>query len=219
MNSAMQFSPFLQHPSNYLVYEEISNKLEKIEHKHIEVSENTQLKSKLSSNERLYKSLKMLANKSFNISEIAYSLGFNDPKYFSRCFKNAFGQTPKEFRELKLRSLRLTNDLNFDENFVAKANSIVQEKFSQQDFGVDELASDLNVSYSTLYRKIKTTSGISPCDFIRKARIKNAMNMMAQTTLSFSDIAFATGFCNYSYFSRCFKSENGFFPSEYAQNL
>jgi len=32
-----------------------------------------------------------------NVSEIAFSLGFNDPKYFSRCFKKQFGKPPTEY--------------------------------------------------------------------------------------------------------------------------
>jgi len=41
----------------------------------------------------------MLTNNIGNVSEIAYSVGFNDPKYFSRCFKIEFGLTPKEYQE------------------------------------------------------------------------------------------------------------------------
>jgi len=41
----------------------------------------------------------MLINHTGNISEIAFSVGFNDPKYFSKCFKIEFGITPKEYME------------------------------------------------------------------------------------------------------------------------
>lgn len=48
---------------------------------------------------RLKTAQKMLAdNKERNVSEIAYSCGFSDPKYFSRCFKKATGMTPTEMR-------------------------------------------------------------------------------------------------------------------------
>ena len=35
----------------------------------------------------------------FNITDITYQLGFNSPKYFSKCFKNQFGVTPSEYRQ------------------------------------------------------------------------------------------------------------------------
>ena len=41
--------------------------------------------------------LKNKKTKNMNISEIAYEVGFNDPKYFSRCFKNNYGMQPKEY--------------------------------------------------------------------------------------------------------------------------
>jgi AraC-like DNA-binding protein len=39
-------------------------------------------------------------NRDMNISEIAYEVGFNDPKYFTRCFAKEFGVTPSDlFKE------------------------------------------------------------------------------------------------------------------------
>ena len=50
---------------------------------------------------RLSVAREMLLNnrdsKLLNISEIAYEVGFNDPKYFSRCFTKEFGVSPSSF--------------------------------------------------------------------------------------------------------------------------
>ena len=51
---------------------------------------------------RLKKSAELLKTRSFNISEVAYQVGFNDPKYFSRIFKRVYGVTPTEYAEGKL---------------------------------------------------------------------------------------------------------------------
>jgi len=45
---------------------------------------------------RLRSSIELLEDEKYNVSEVAYLVGFNDPKYFSKCFKNQFGQTPSE---------------------------------------------------------------------------------------------------------------------------
>lgn len=45
--------------------------------------------------------LKNRPNKNLNISEIAYKVGFNDPKYFTRCFTKHFGVTPSSLMEEK----------------------------------------------------------------------------------------------------------------------
>ncbi|WP_044165713.1 helix-turn-helix domain-containing protein, partial [Bacteroides reticulotermitis] len=41
----------------------------------------------------------MEEKKCVRISELAYSVGYNDPKYFSSCFKKEFGMVPTEYIE------------------------------------------------------------------------------------------------------------------------
>lgn len=50
-------------------------------------------------NIRLKHAANLLAKTSFTVSEIGYAVGFNNPKYFSKCFKAAFGMQPTEYRE------------------------------------------------------------------------------------------------------------------------
>ena len=48
---------------------------------------------------RLLKAKELLQESEYNISEIAYNLGFNDPNYFSRMFMKEFGHSPSESRK------------------------------------------------------------------------------------------------------------------------
>ncbi|WP_422349066.1 ATP-binding protein [Flagellimonas sp.] len=48
---------------------------------------------------RLNKAAILLTKFGYPISEVAHLVGFNDPKYFSKSFKNQFGKTPKEFKK------------------------------------------------------------------------------------------------------------------------
>ena len=41
----------------------------------------------------------MEEKKNIRISEVAYAVGFNDPKYFSACFRKEFGMLPSEYIE------------------------------------------------------------------------------------------------------------------------
>ena len=50
-------------------------------------------------NIRLEKAKKLILESKLSISEIAYSVGFSSPSYFSSSFKNKFGKTPKNFRK------------------------------------------------------------------------------------------------------------------------
>jgi AraC-like DNA-binding protein len=46
---------------------------------------------------RLENAKELLRAGDMNISEVAYKVGYNDPKYFGRLFSEAFGQSPSEF--------------------------------------------------------------------------------------------------------------------------
>jgi len=48
---------------------------------------------------RLYKAKDLLVTTSLNVSEIAYETGFNDPAWFSRAFKEEFGESPNTIRK------------------------------------------------------------------------------------------------------------------------
>ena len=48
---------------------------------------------------RLKKAAIVIAKYGYSISEAAYISGFNDPKYFSKCFKKQFGKTPNTFKK------------------------------------------------------------------------------------------------------------------------
>jgi AraC-like DNA-binding protein len=47
--------------------------------------------------QRLKSSTKIMENSDLSVSEIAYSVGFNSPSYFIKCFKEAYGLTPTEY--------------------------------------------------------------------------------------------------------------------------
>lgn len=46
----------------------------------------------------------MLSNPDLNVFEVAYSVGFSDPKYFTKCFKKAFDITPSEYQRQQTTS-------------------------------------------------------------------------------------------------------------------
>ena len=49
---------------------------------------------------RLKLAKKLLEESGKSVNEIAEECGFNDPSYFTKTFKNSFGMTPKEYRNL-----------------------------------------------------------------------------------------------------------------------
>jgi len=48
---------------------------------------------------RIQRAVQLIEAGETNISQIAYTIGMNDPRYFSKCFKQKYGMTPSEYRE------------------------------------------------------------------------------------------------------------------------
>lgn len=102
-----------------------------------------------------------------------------------------------------------------DKAFIKNVMNLIEKHIADSEYGQEQLAHDLLLSRSTLYRKIKAVSGMSPLDFIRNVKMKKACTMLEQHRLSVSEIAYSLGFTNPKYFTKCFKEEMGQTPSEY----
>ena len=101
-----------------------------------------------------------------------------------------------------------------DESFIDRAEAIVLENISDEQFGVSELAAAMNMSRSNLLRKIKKQTKLSASQFIRQVRLKRAMEMLRQTSLNVSEISYRVGFGSTSYFIKCFREYYGHPPGE-----
>ena len=86
-----------------------------------------------------------------------------------------------------------------DENFIKSANEIIAANMKDEMFGVSELADKMNMSRSTLHRRIRAEKEISVSQFIRNARLTRAMELLKGQSVTVAEAAFATGFRNVSY--------------------
>lgn len=100
------------------------------------------------------------------------------------------------------------------DHFTDKVEALIIEHLSNEQFGVSELASALNMSRSNLLRKIKKVSKLSVSQFIRKVRLEKSMEMLRQSSLTVSEVSFNVGFGNTSYFIKCFREYYGYPPGE-----
>lgn len=102
----------------------------------------------------------------------------------------------------------------FGADFIEKAEAIILENISNEQFGVSELAEHMNMSRSSLLRKIKTCTQLSASQFIRQVRVTKGLEMLKQTSLTVAEISFQVGFGNTSYFIKCFREQYGYSPGE-----
>jgi len=107
---------------------------------------------------------------------------------------------------------------NLDEVFLNKAIELVNENLQNENFGIEVMVDHLFMSQSTLFRKIKSLTGLSITGFIRAIRLKRAAQLILQTNLKMSDIAQEVGFNDYKYFKKSFQQQFGCLPSEYRED-
>lgn len=102
-----------------------------------------------------------------------------------------------------------------DEEFLNRFTAIVEENIDTPQLDMPFMIGKMNMSHSTLYRKVKGLTGISGNEFIRKIRLKNSLRLLMEEGLNISEAAYASGFNDLGYFRACFKEEYGMAPSEY----
>ena len=124
----------------------------------------------------------------------------------------------EEFRsnvEVNIDSLEPSS---IDKEFLDKVISVINSNMSEGDFDVVQLADALAVSKSSLYRKMKLATGLSPIEFIRNIRLKHGSQLLKDKSISVAEVAYECGFSNPKYFATCFKEEFGVTPKEYQKS-
>lgn len=106
-----------------------------------------------------------------------------------------------------------------DNEFIKRFTQIVDENLTEKDLSISFLTERMNMTTSTLYRKIKGLTGLSANEFIRKYRLQKSLKYMKDEGYNISETAYACGFSDSGYFRNCFKQEFGITPSEYLKQL
>jgi AraC-like DNA-binding protein len=100
------------------------------------------------------------------------------------------------------------------ENTIQKACIIIRDNLDKN-LNVEELADQLNVSYSLFRKAFKRYTGLSPAQYHLSLRLKQANILLTNTDMSIKEISFQLGFCSVYYFSKLFKEKNKVTPTDY----
>ncbi|MCG9972537.1 hybrid sensor histidine kinase/response regulator transcription factor [Christiangramia crocea] len=121
----------------------------------------------------------------------------------------------------KVRFEPSKNEINSEDAesiFIAKAVKLIEENLLDDNL-IETLMDELCMSQSTLYRKIKSLTGLSLTGFIRSIRLKNAAEIILSKNLKLSQVALEVGFNDYKYFRESFKKQFGCLPSKYKKTI
>jgi signal transduction histidine kinase/DNA-binding response OmpR family regulator len=106
---------------------------------------------------------------------------------------------------------------SLDEKLIESAVKYVEENMERADLSVEELSRHLGMSRVHLYKRMRQVTGKTPIEFIRVLRLKRAAQLLRESQLNVSEIAYQVGFNNPKYFSTYFKEEFGVLPSVYQE--
>jgi len=101
---------------------------------------------------------------------------------------------------------------------VLKVRQKVLDNLAKEDFSVEFLAEEVNLSRTQLYRKVKALTGRSVSQFINLIKIEASKPLLREKNLTVSEIAYQMGFSDPNYFMRVFAKEEGMSAKEWQAN-
>ena len=105
---------------------------------------------------------------------------------------------------------------SLDEQLYKKALKIVENNIDNVDFDIPYFCSELGVSRTMLFVKMKAWTNFTPNDFIQHIRLKHAALLLEQGKINISEVSYKVGFKNPKYFSKCFQKKYGESPKKYS---
>lgn len=130
-------------------------------------------------------------------------------------------RTAKDFKNQLVFEVKELNYTSLDEDFMQRAIDCVNRHLEDSEFDQAQFVEEMGTSKSTLYKKLKSLTGLNTSSFIRNIRLKAACRIMEEkgNAVRISELAYIVGFNDPKYFSSCFKKEFGMLPSEYLERF
>lgn len=118
----------------------------------------------------------------------------------------------EDFISKKSTRVKKLND--YEEQFMNKILDIIEKHLGEEEFTIEQFAEEASMSRVQLHRKLKALTGKSASTYLRSVRLLKAKKMLSEQNGNVSEIAYAVGFSSPAYFTRCFKEEFNYLPSD-----
>ncbi|WDF77161.1 response regulator [Mucilaginibacter sp. KACC 22773] len=119
------------------------------------------------------------------------------------------------FLQSPLSQIRSIAHTKSEELFLEKLNNAILLHIDSQSLDIDKLVALTNMSRTSLFRKIKAISGLTPNELINITRLKKAAELMAEDDFKVYEIAYMVGFNSQTSFGRSFFRQFGITPKEF----
>lgn len=121
----------------------------------------------------------------------------------------------KRYTSSPLKQENETIILSRDQDWFEHLTRYINENIQENEISMENLASELNMSHSSLHRKLKGLTGLTPVEFVRLIRLKKAAVLLSSGSYRVNEVAYMVGFCKPSYFSALFKKQFGVLPKDF----
>jgi signal transduction histidine kinase/CheY-like chemotaxis protein/ligand-binding sensor domain-containing protein/AraC-like DNA-binding protein len=103
-----------------------------------------------------------------------------------------------------------------DDDFFQKITRCIQKHLAEPEFNAEDIAEEVGMSKASLYKKVKTITGLTPHGLIKQFRLKKAADLLRNSNLSVSEVIYETGFNSRSYFYKSFNDMYQCHPKDYS---
>lgn len=121
----------------------------------------------------------------------------------------------KRYEKESFISVKDVSFSNADEMFLSNLDDYISKHLDDSDLNVEALASNMYISRSLLFKKIKALTGMGVVDYLNNKRIRKAEILLLSTEMSITEISEIVGFSSLKYFGKVFKKINGISPLDY----
>ena len=101
-----------------------------------------------------------------------------------------------------------------DAEFLKTLDDYIRDNISEEEFSIDVMAKQMNMSRSSFYRKLKSVTSMTPVDYLKNYRLDYSAQLLLDG-VRVTEVAAMSGFTSSSYFAKCFKAKFGMIPKEY----
>ena len=105
-----------------------------------------------------------------------------------------------------------------EDAFMKKLHSAFKENIGDENFGIDQICSIMAMSRAQIYRKFKALTNRSINDYLISFRLHIAKQLLIESDLNVTQVAYQVGFKNLSHFSHRFREEFGINPAAVSKN-
>jgi len=106
-----------------------------------------------------------------------------------------------------------------DKDFLQELITVIETHISSPEMDINYICTQIGMSRTSLYHKIKSITGQSIGEFIRSIRLKKAAQLLTEEDISITEAMYSVGIQTQSYFTKAFKAEFGKTPSQFLKEL